>query len=349
MEEKNLKVKDGGLTTEENNVSNPVNFIYTAQPGKVTITLERILYYVSERHNQIQSLHGFEAHPYYYMSLDFLGEILKKDTMLSEDLKNKTNVDEALKQMIDDFGEGKHKYGYLYPVLVLADGKVLPRIVIISPQVDSQILISPFRQNCFLYSLNVIEMILRGKIQSSKRQKEVEHLENFLVREDKSKKNIFKPDALSIEFELRNLTKKGFGEYAFLTLNDFIDDVIGYGMSKNLIIEIDKNYHITRDNISLDSRGNFEKTPELFFHFNVQIRALQKIMIKEILDISNDLGWTNVRSMILSFLKSFPSQISDDPLEEAKRARILIEIAEELKVEKDLPPRRFPLGKSLYR
>jgi hypothetical protein len=324
-------------TIEKEKEVDPKDLIYSPQIGRITATLERILYYTSERHRQIQSFHGFDSHPYYYLSLDYLNDVLQKDPILSADLKDKTNVTDALRQMVDEYNSGKHKYGYLYPVLMIEEGKLITKIVIIAPQVESTIFLKPFRTNCFNYSLKVVDMILTNKIQSAKKTQTTENLDSLLIKEEKGSKKVFKPDAIALESDLKSIIKKGFKDFEYIDMSDFFEDVMNYGKSKNLIIQIGPNYHIGVDKININAEGGFEKRPELYFHFLAQTNALQKIVVKEILDISNDLGQTNIRNAIVEYLRTYKPNISEDVMEEVKRARDLIEIAESIKDEKGLP------------
>ena len=50
--------------------------------------------------------------------------------------------------MLDLYTNGKEKYGYLYPILISEDIKVIPKILLIAPQKEKQTPIALYRENC---------------------------------------------------------------------------------------------------------------------------------------------------------------------------------------------------------
>ncbi|MCX8000845.1 MAG: hypothetical protein N3A69_18210, partial [Leptospiraceae bacterium] len=75
--------------------------IFIPSGSKITNTLAFILKQVAERQRNIESLHSFEKHPYYYITVDYLAELIQNTASLRDDEKTKQAVEQALEQMLD--------------------------------------------------------------------------------------------------------------------------------------------------------------------------------------------------------------------------------------------------------
>ena len=102
-------------------------YIHIPNYSKITNLLKRILDMARDRHNQIKNLHGSDSEIQSLLSLDFLYNLIQKETSLKDTEKTPAAVNGALKQMLDVFTNGKEKYGYLYPILINENNKIIPK------------------------------------------------------------------------------------------------------------------------------------------------------------------------------------------------------------------------------
>ena len=253
-------------------------FIHIPNYSKVTNLLKRILDLARDRHNQIKSLNGSESEVNTLLTLDYLHILLQKETALKDTEKTSAAINGALKQMLDLYTNGKEKYGYLYPILISEDIKVIPKILLIAPQKEKQTPIALYRENCFNYSKNIIDQMLNTRAKNTRRSDDTTEIS--LLRLSKNGSEWLFPKLLSIESELVSLLKKGFLPYSYIPLNDFIEDFTEYGLKQDKLLQILPDYHMIQEKIEFTDNGEYARVPEVIYHYKSQVESLEKFVLK---------------------------------------------------------------------
>ena len=318
------------MNEKSNSLPKKVSFaynenIYIPSHLKITPTLFSILKFVAERQRNVVSLHSFESHPYYYLTVDFLPEILKRDPTLKDEERTPKAVDDALNQMLDVYTGGKIKYGYLYPIFVLDGKKIIVKIAIIAPQIEHETPIAPYRKNCFEFSKKVIDLILDNQFSFNFN---FEQKHPTLVKKIENGKIIFLPKMLSIESQLNYLIEKAFLPYSPIFMEDFISDFINYGKSTNRLLEVLPDYHIVEDEVQINEKEELLKEPNIYFHFFSILKSLEQVILEDLFTIVQRLNYYLSTTSIQTHKEEFSSMYSSNPESEIPRLDSLKTIVE---------------------
>jgi hypothetical protein len=311
--------------------------IYIPSHLKITPTLFSILKFVAERQRTVVALHSFEKHPYYYLTVDYLPEILKRDPTLREEEKGKKAVDEALKQMLDVFTGGKVKYGYLYPILIQEERKIITKICIIAPQIEHETPIAPLRRNCFDFSKKVMDSILSNRV---KRNREIEEKYPYSVILKLNSESVYRfyPTALSLESDLNVLIKKAFAPFSPIAMTDFLSDFIVYGKSLHRLVEVLPDYHIIDEELEVDAQGNLTREPNIYFHFFTLLKATEELVIGPLYELAKQMGYFIPSNHIYSHRENFSALYSEYPENEIPRLVSLKDCLDHFPEDKNLIP-----------
>lgn len=311
------------------------NSIFIPATSKITATLSFILKQVAERQKSIDSLHSFEKHPYYYITIDYLAELIRNTSFLTEEEKSKQAVEQALEQMLDVYAGGVVKYGYLYPIFFRDDKKIICKIVIISPQKEPETQIAPLRKNCFEFSKEILDTILSGRV-----KKNLDYEGDYpieLVYKKVSNDIIkFNPYALSIENELLILMKRAFQPYKYIPQDDFWEDFYNYAKNYENFIEINSKYHFVDEELQVSKDGNFLKEPKIYFQFTTLIQAVEKFVMDHLSVLTASLNYMIANSRIKNHIETFSPIYSDYPENEHSRLNSLYEIVEYIPIDEKM-------------
>ncbi len=286
-------------------------FIHIPNYSKVTNLLKRILDLARDRHNQIKSLNGSESEVNTLLTLDYLHILLQKETALKDTEKTSAAINGALKQMLDLYTNGKEKYGYLYPILISEDIKVIPKILLIAPQKEKQTPIALYRENCFNYSKNIIDQMLNTRAKNTRRSDDTTEIS--LLRLSKNGSEWLFPKLLSIESELVSLLKKGFLPYSYIPLNDFIEDFTEYGLKQDKLLQILPDYHMIQEKIEFTDNGEYARVPEVIYHYKSQVESLEKFVLKYMGGMAEKLKFHIYKTNLSTFMEKYNVSYPDDP------------------------------------
>lgn len=298
--------------------------IFIPSGSKITNTLAFILKQVAERQRNIESLHNFEKHPYYYITVDYLAEMIQNTTSLRDDEKTKQVVEQAFEQMLDIYSHGKVKYGYLYPIFFRDDKKIICKVVVIAPQKEPETEIAPLRKNCFEFSLPILDSIIHGRV-----KKNLEYEGDYpieLVYKKTEKESKLNPYALSLENELLTLIKKAFLPYKYFPQDDFFQDLYEYAKNNEDFIEVNSKYHFIDEELQVSKEGNFLKEPKIYFHFVTLLQAVEKFTLEHLSPLTESLNYTIANNRIKTHIEKFSPIYSDFPENETQRVMSLSEI-----------------------
>ncbi|MDX1959082.1 MAG: hypothetical protein SFU98_10955 [Leptospiraceae bacterium] len=302
-----------------------LDLINIPNPQKITHTLNRILFHAIEKQKSFLLNKGLSGHISGYITLDKLSEILSNDPKLFDAQRNKLSIDDSIKQMMDVFTGGKTKYGYLYPFLSNEENKVKAKIALIAAVSDEPAAIHPLREACFENSIPVIDAILKSKSKSGSIKYSLENTP--LIKTGKEGELLFFPQALSLEYELTLLLRKGFQPYSYIPMNDFIADFLEYGMKLDKIISVNENYHFIADDFQVDSNGDYISEPALITHFRHQWTSLEKVMDK-LAEMAKEMGFYLALNSIDLYKEKYETASEFELAKEISRAKELADIAE---------------------
>jgi hypothetical protein len=300
-------LSESGNKSKEESAS----YIHIPVYSKITNLLKRILDMARDRHNQVKSLNGSETEANSLLSLDYLHTLLQKESSLKETEKTPAAINGALKQMLDVYTNGKEKYGYLYPILINENNKIIPKIMLISPQKEKQTPIQPFRDNCFESSKKIIDQMLITRSKNTRRSDDTTEIS--LLRLSKSGSEWLFPKLLSVESELVSLLKKGFQPYAYIPLTDFIDDFTNYGLKSNKLVQILPDYHMIQEKVEFTENGEYTKVPEVIYHYKSQVESLEKFVLKYLGGTSEKLKFHIYQGNIAKFREKYNTSYPEEP------------------------------------
>ncbi len=286
-------------------------YIHIPNYSKITNLLKRILDMARDRHNQIKNLHGSDSEIQSLLSLDFLYNLIQKETSLKDTEKTPAAVNGALKQMLDVFTNGKEKYGYLYPILINENNKIIPKIMLFAPQKEKLTPIRPYRENCFNFSQKIIDQMLSTRAKNTKRTDD--NTDTSLLRLSKNGSEWLFPKLLSVESELIGVLKKGFQPYSYIPLDDFIEDFTSYGLKTNKLVQILPDYHIIQEKIEFTDNGEYAKIPEVIFHYKSQVESLEKFVLKYMGGMAEKLKFHIYKGNLTTYKEKYNTSYPDDP------------------------------------
>ncbi|MCB1179924.1 MAG: hypothetical protein KDK36_20270, partial [Leptospiraceae bacterium] len=253
-------------------------FIVLSPDIQASELLKRILFIIHENQREIDLQIGFSEHPAYYITVDRIFDLLASISEATGHEKLKKNINKALLEFIEKREEDKYNWGYIYPVLHLENALIKANICLISPQNDVRIPIAPIRKNCFEYSKNILDIILKGSVKNNKYDYNIHPVEK--IYNEEIKKII--PYGLSIEHEINSLINSAFKPFSFIPIQDYIEDVIEYGNDKGYLIEITNDYHFRKSDILLDEYGNYIQSPPLYWHFFTILKGMESFVLDEL-------------------------------------------------------------------
>ncbi|HNC00889.1 MAG TPA: hypothetical protein PLS71_21775, partial [Leptospiraceae bacterium] len=325
MENKSI-LTDPKISAQQDSKSKEDSAAYIHMPtySKITNLLKRILDLARDRHSQIKSLNGSESDVSSLLSLDYLHTLLQKETSLKETEKTPASINGALKQMLDSYTNGKEKYGYLYPILITEGNKIIPKIILIAPQKEKQTPIQPYRESCFQFSKKIIDQMLVTRAKNTRRSDDT--TDTSLLRLSKSGSEWLFPKFLSVESELVSLLKKGFQPYAYIPLNDFIEDFTNYGLKSDKLVQILPDYHMIQEKVEFTDNGEFAKVPEVIYHYKSQVESLEKFVIKYLGSSAEKLKFNLYQTSIQQFREKYNTSYPDDPTTIKERMDALFDL-----------------------
>lgn len=301
-----------------------VAYIHVPNYSKITNLLKRILDLARDRHNQIKSLNGSESDVSSLLSLDYLHTLLQKESSLKENEKTPAAINGALKQMLDLYTNGKEKYGYLYPILINENNKIIPKVILIAPQKDKQTAIQPYRESCFNFSKKIIDQMLVTRAKNTRRSDDT--TDTSLLRLSKSGSEWLFPKFLSVESELVSLLKKGFQPYAYIPLTDFIEDFTSYGLKSDKLVQILPDYHMIQEKVEFTDNGEYSKVPEVIYHYKSQVESLEKFVLKYLGGAAEKLKFHIYQNSLNKFKEKYNSSYPDDPVAISERMNELFDV-----------------------
>ncbi len=299
-------------------------FIHIPVYSKITNLLKRILDLARDRHAQVKSLNGSETDANSLLSLDYLHTLLQKESSLKDTEKTPAAINGALKQMLDVFTNGKEKYGYLYPILINENNKIIPKIMLIAPQKEKQTPIQPFRENCFNSSKKIIDQMLITRAKNTRRADD--STEVSLLRLSKSGSEWLFPKLLSVESELVTLLKKGFQPFMYIPLDDFIEDFANYGLKSNKLVQILPDYHMIQEKVEFTENGEYTKVPEVIYHYKSQVESLEKFVLKYLGGTAEKLKFQIYQTNIEKFREKYNTSYPEEPETIKERMDALFEL-----------------------
>lgn len=301
---------------------------------------EKLLSYLQERQKNI--LEGYSQE---YLTLEELSSLIRKDPNLPEYSKKRVVLNYAIKDILSTHNENEKPKAYLYPLVFIENNKFNCKIFIMTPIKDIKSEVDSFYKQYFSKSTEAIKLIVYGKYSSSKRLNDTNY-KYSLIRHNRIDEKHYSPFEHSIEEELRNICRRAFKPYQYFEVNEFIKDVISYGKNLNKLIEVTPEYHINNSQISLGESGEIKKDIEIYYHFYSQFTSLEKVVINELLLISKAFSMTMISEEIENYSRIYPTEISNIPENELKRATYLIDIVGAFPGESILPEKEKKLLKS---
>ncbi|EQA44897.1 hypothetical protein LEP1GSC050_3216 [Leptospira broomii serovar Hurstbridge str. 5399] len=245
--------------------------------------------------------HGSKSvHPSYLLTLDKLGELLNKYRNLSEQAKSPQSVDQALRQILDFEKKGRNKSALMYPFLVRNGNKVQARIALASPQKEAKTDVTPYRQACFQFSEETIDLILSNRAKKP-RILEEDRPGAIILHKNKAGQLWLYPKLASIESEMASLLRRGFHPYHYIPMIDFLSDFVSYAKAKDALTQILPDYHIIIDDLQLNADGTYLHQPEVISHYRAQADGLEVFALTYLKQLSERAGYTLFRSRIQDF------------------------------------------------
>ncbi len=233
--------------------------------GRFTQTSQAILEELRVRHRRLEMHGSSEIAPSLLLTVDKIAEVLQKEVQLTENHKTTAAVNEALLELSDASNQFQSRSVYFYPFLLRIESGISIRIVMVAPQTKDKIDMVPYRRACFKYSEEILLIVLKNLSKQDPITPEMKPGKVLLERDDKGNL-IFSPNRFSFETDIRLITEKGFSPYTPILISDFILDAVTFGMSKQLLFEVNPNYHI------VISESGFVEI--LLKHVSVQLDAL---------------------------------------------------------------------------
>ena len=281
---------------------------------------ERMMAYLLERQSNLNTKNTSD-----YLTLEELSNLIRKDPNIPEYSKKRVALNYALKELFNKQSDSNFQIGaFLYPKISIEDKRITSKIYVMAPISKNDV--NLFYKTCFESSLPAIHIILSSKYTSSSRLNDNNYF-NSLINENRSLDKKYSPYDHCFEEEIRRLCRKAFNPYHPISLSQFIEDVVSYGMKSKSIYEISSDYHIYNYEVQTDMRGSVVHEPEIYYHFFSHLSSLQTSMLKDLYRISIDYGMNTFKEEIDLFSKKFPDPILH-PEWELKRASLIIDIIE---------------------
>ncbi len=299
----------------------------------LSATARCILDELRDWHKKTEKHGSKSVHPSYLLTLDKLGELLNKYRNLSEQAKSPQSVDMGLRQILDFEKRGRNKSALMYPFLVRNGNKVLARIALASPQKEAKTDVTPFRQACFTFSEETIDLILTNRAKKP-RSLDEDRPGAILLHKNKTGQLWLYPKLASLQSEMASLLRRGFHPYSYIPMNDFLGDFANYAKSKEAVSEILPDYHLIVDDLQLNPDGSYVHQPEVISHYRIQSDALEVFALTYLKQLAERAGYTLFKARIQDF-ESIHGNAESGKKQNSEKVAALLQLVEDFPFDKE--------------
>ncbi|MCZ8156945.1 MAG: hypothetical protein O9264_12530 [Leptospira sp.] len=268
--------------------------------GRFSQTAQVILDELRVRHRRLEMHGSAEIAPSLLLTVDKISEVLQKEVHLPESHKSNAAVSEALWELSDAKASFLGRSVYIYPFFLKTETGITVRIALVAPQNKEKTDIIPYRRACFKYSEELIVLIIKNLT----KKEPVLDSKNpglFLLKREENGNLAFTPHLFSIETDFVSIVEKGFIPFDSIPVPDFIQDLIQFGLSKQLLFSVSPRYHI-----AVPQSGFIEL---LLKHIAVQLDALAAFVFRVLKDVAKSSGHFKAVDQIEDLEKAMPDSL----------------------------------------
>ncbi len=280
--------------------------------GSLTPTARCVLDELKDWHKRVDKQGGKEPHPTYLLTVDKLPESLVKYSNIGEQAKSEASISQAIKQILDLDRKGMNRVAYAYPFLIRNGNKIASKIALIAPQKENKTDVSPYRQACFRYSEEMVNLLIKNR---AKKGRAYEENITLTVQKNKEGKTWLFPKLASLEAEIGQLVRRGFGNIPAISLPDFLEDCMEYGRRENLVVPILDDYHIVIDPLDLKADGSYNKVPEVVNQILLQINGLIQFGKDVLIPYAEEAKYEGFKSRFLQLAGSCKFQSLEEKMQ----------------------------------
>ncbi|MBM9548978.1 hypothetical protein JWG40_18265 [Leptospira sp. 201903074] len=323
-------VVDNPSSREESSSDRPSaqSYIFLSDSvGSLTPTARCILDELKDWHKRVEKHGSKEKHASYLMTVDKLPEALGKYTNLGTQGRSENSIHHALRQILDIDHRGQNRAAYAYPYLIRTGSKISSKIALIAPQNENKTDTQPYRQACFRFSQDLIQVLLENRAKKGRNWDE-DNPGSLLLQKNKEGNTWLYPKLGSLEAEISSLVRKGFGNLPYIPMPDFLQDFTNFAREQNLALSVLTDYHIVIDELNILPDGSFKRLPEVVNQILAHMNGLEHFTKEQLTRLAKDAKYE-------SFLASFNDYISKpkftsadskmNPEEEVKKFLAVIE------------------------
>lgn len=295
--------------------------------GSLTPTARCILDELKDWHKRVEKHGSKEKHASYLMTVDKLPEALAKYSNLGAQGRSENSIHHALRQILDIDHRGQNRAAYAYPYLIRTGSKISSKIALIAPQNENKTDTQPYRQACFRFSQDLIQVLLENRAKKGRNWDE-DNPGSLLLQKNKEGNTWLYPKLGSLEAEISSLVRKGFGNLPYIPMPDFLQDFTDFAREHNLALSVLTDYHIVIDELNILPDGSFKRLPEVVNQILAHMNGLEHFTKEQLTRLAKDAKYE-------SFLASFNDYISKpkftsadskmNPEEEVKKFLAVIE------------------------
>lgn len=297
-------------------------YSFSSEPINNINLSKRILDYLSKKQGEILSNPSTN-----YLSIDEISNLVRQDPNIPIHSKKRIVLNYALKEVFSARNEKDSPSAFLYPIIYIENRKILCKIYAMYPKDKNSLEVSKFQEACFQKSIPALEVLLSYKYTSGKRINPSNYLYT-LFKDNRNDERRYSPFEHSIEEELRSLCRKAFNPYNYIPVDAFLHDVIKYGYSLGMVMQITPEYHINNRNLSLDSDGNILYESEIYYHYFAHLSSLDKFLRADLSHLSNEYNLSTLSEEITLYKKKFSPYLSSIAPIESERTSLIIDIIE---------------------
>lgn len=320
--------EQGKLTLEQES-SNPTHFIHPYSESSGTQTLTKLIHFLKLKSQKAEIDRNDKIRKYKYKSGDFYSiqeamELVKFDASIVAQSKTLDALNDTLREMLDIAHNGKYKTGYLYPVLFGGENFSVKMLIMTCPESEAWLPTSAYRNLFIQFNKPIIKRYLSSFTIDRESSYYTDPF-SFMIKRLGSTTE-FNPYGLSILEKLNNNIKESFSPYISVPMNDFYTDVLEYCSEGTDSTIITKNYYIIKRELFLNHLGNPTNEPEVYFHYFSIFLAIEEIVVKEFLSLSDIYGLPVSKIKINQYIKKYPEPVAREPEAYAEKLVSLSEI-----------------------
>lgn len=325
-------MEESPVKSSELDTTNPALFIHPYFESSGTQTLTKIIHFLKLRSHKAELEKNSKLRKYRYKSADFYSiqevmEMVKYDNSILPQGKTIEALNDTIMDMMDFSRNGKYKTGYLYPVLHGDSQNFSVKILIVTcPEEEAWLPTSVYRNIFTQHNKPIIKKYL-SSISYEKESIYYTEPNSYLISR-MGKTTTFNPYGLSILEPVKSKIRDAFAPYKPIPIGDFFTDILEYCSEGTESIAISKDYYIIKRVLTLNHLGNTDYEPEIYYHYFSLFHALEELIQKEFLSLSEIYGLPVSKIKINQYTTKLSGKLERDPYLYAEKFAAITEIVE---------------------